>query len=252
MDDSLASFRDLKGIGPATEARLHETGVYTWEALGAAASALAAIRGNGDTLRDVANTVAARRAEGRASGNGGERLESFVLRMSLTGDGRPQRSQVTHVRTMAEQVWAGWSPAELDAFVQKHAGVRLEPEVRTEPRRRNRPSRTPAATDHVVVLDAGKAIGGVSRDIDLVVTNTRAAKRDFGYRATLASRRLGSGVDGEDWTTVARSAGTGSPERELALEFPAVRLPAGIQRLRLSLEVQLAGPASRPPALELA
>ena len=49
MSESLASFRDLKGIGPATEARLTRR-VYTWEALGAAASALAAVRGNGDTL----------------------------------------------------------------------------------------------------------------------------------------------------------------------------------------------------------
>ena len=63
MGDSLASFRDLKGIGPATEARLHEAGIYTWEALAAAATALAAVRGEGDTLRDVANAVAARRAE---------------------------------------------------------------------------------------------------------------------------------------------------------------------------------------------
>ncbi len=48
MSQSLASLRDLKGIGPATEARLHKAGVYTWEALGAAASALAAVRGDGD------------------------------------------------------------------------------------------------------------------------------------------------------------------------------------------------------------
>jgi hypothetical protein len=63
MSESLASFRDLKGIGPATEARLHEAGVYTWEALGAAASALAAVRGNGDSLREVASLVAAQRTE---------------------------------------------------------------------------------------------------------------------------------------------------------------------------------------------
>ena len=32
MSDVLASFRELKGIGPATEAKLHEAGVYTWAA----------------------------------------------------------------------------------------------------------------------------------------------------------------------------------------------------------------------------
>ena len=90
MGEALASFRDLKGIGPATEARLHETGMYTWEALAAAAAALASVRGSGDTLREIAGAVAARRTEengGEAAAHapgGGERLEAFVLRMSLS------------------------------------------------------------------------------------------------------------------------------------------------------------------------
>lgn len=117
MGESLASFRDLKGIGPATEARLHETGIYTWEALAAAAAALASVRGHGDTLREIASAVAARRTEADGDDNprppDGERLEAFVLRMSLTADGVPQRSEVTHVRTMAEQAWSGWRPTEL-------------------------------------------------------------------------------------------------------------------------------------------
>ena len=54
MGESLASFRELKGIGPATEARLHESGILTWETLAVAATALAAVHGEGETLRDVA------------------------------------------------------------------------------------------------------------------------------------------------------------------------------------------------------
>ena len=130
MGDSLANFRDLKGLGPATEARLHETGIYTWEALAAAATALAAVRGEGDTLRDVANAIAARRAEAQERGaavglpGGSERLESFLVRVAITANGAPQRSEVTHVRTMAEQAWSGWSPGELATFIQEHSGVR--------------------------------------------------------------------------------------------------------------------------------
>jgi hypothetical protein len=266
MGDTLASFRDLKGIGPATEARLHEKGIYTWEALAAAASALAAVRGYGDTLRDVANVVAARRAErerlaaARPQGDG-ERLESFVLRISLAADGEPQRCQVTHVRTMAEQAWAGWTPAELATFIQQHAGIRLRPASHEKPPRDNEQasppqpetvSRTAPSEDHLVVLDAGKAIGGGSRDINLVITNTLAARGDFDYRATLAARRLGTGDNGEGWTTVATRTGAGSPPREVALSFPAVQLPPGIHRLRLCVEVRLAVPTSEPPALALA
>ncbi|HKA68284.1 MAG TPA: hypothetical protein VKG85_04100 [Actinomycetes bacterium] len=276
MGHSLASFRDLKGIGPATEARLHETGIYTWEALAVAATALAAVR-EGDTPRDVASAVAARRAEAEDGDSalclpGGERLESFLLRIALTADGVPQRSEVTHVRTMTERAWAGWSPGEFASFVQEHSGIQLaasSPEeashdelIPAEPtpggeassRSRRQPdtaARKPPSTDHLVVLDAGKAIGGASRDINLVITNTRAAKGDFGYQATLAARRLGTG-NGESWTTVASHTGTGSAAGEVALEFPGVQLPSGIHRLQLRLAVNLPAPTSKTPQLALA
>ena len=263
MSESLASFRDLKGIGPATEARLHEAGIYTWEALATAATALAAVRGNGDTLRDVANLVAERRGEAGGLGAprlpGAEHLEAFVLRIALAGDGEPQRCTATHVRTMAEEVWAGWNPAELARFVEAHAGVRPAPAAPESPPEREAPPprRAPAprratSTEHLVVLDAGKAIGGAGRDVELVVGDTRAAKAGFGYRATLAARPLGGAGGTGGWTTLASRSGTGSPDRDLALRFPEVRLPQGIQRLQLRLEISLPAPAARPPALTLA
>jgi hypothetical protein len=266
MSESLASFRDLRGIGPATEARLHEAGVYTWEALGAAASALAAVRGNGDTLREVANLVAAQRTEagGREALRlpGGERLDAFVLRMALAPDGEPQRCTATHVRTGTEQVWAGWAPAELARFIEEHAGLRAGPAPAGEssrdgdlpPSQRQPEPAVPSrgSRDHLIVLDAGKAIGGASRDIDLVVFDTRAAGADFGYRATLAARRLGAGAAGERWTSLASHTGTGRPARQLPLRFPAVLLPAGIHRLQLRIEVTLPAPTRQPPALALA
>jgi len=274
MGEVLASFRELKGIGPATEARLHETGVYTWEALAAAATALASVRGNGDTLREIAVAVAARRteenggeADARAPG-GGERLEAFVLRMSLSARGEPQRCEVTHVRSMAEKAWAGWRPTELAGFIQKHAKIRPEPAPRKEAarkeaadkepapqpalRRKDPSSEEPSSSDHVLVLDAGKAIGGTSRDVDLVLTNTRSAGGPFGYRATLAGRGLGAGQNGEGWINLGTRTGTGSAGDDLALGFQGVQLPAGIHRLQLRLEVSLPAPARRPPALSLA
>jgi hypothetical protein len=273
MAESLASFRDLKGIGPATEARLHETGIYTWEALATAATALASVRDNGDTPREIANAVAALRAEAgedrispRPPG-GAERLEAFVLRMSLTADGEPQRSEVTHVRTMAEEAWPGWRPAELTGFLQEHAGIREEPapaprvEPKREPsgaksarqrRRRREAPPEPASSNHVVVLDAGKTIGGTSRDVQLLVTNAESTGGGFDYKATLAARQLGHGQNGGGWTSLASQTGTGSPGDELSLGFTGLRLPPGIHRLRLRLEVDLPTPTRQPPALQLA
>lgn len=265
MSQSLASFRDLKGIGPATEARLHESGVYTWEALAAAATALAAVHGEGETLRDVAHVVAARGAEaGEQEADprlpGAERLEAFVVRIALTAEDEPQRTELTHVRTMTEQTWAGWTPTRLVDFMLEHGGVRAEPAQRQEKPQRVSPSRRrrdaapgePQASHHVVVLDAGKAIGGSSRDINLVVRNTSAAGGDFGYRATLAARRFGAGGNNGGWSAVGKHTGTGKQAREVALTFPAVELPSGIHSLQLRLEVNLPAPTSRPPALALA
>jgi|RhiMethySRZTD1v2_1073278.scaffolds.fasta_scaffold16815_1 hypothetical protein len=309
MGESLASFRDLKGIGPATEARLHETGVYTWDALATVATALASVRGSGDTPREIATAIAARRAEaGEAEtdpgpSNGGEHLEAFVLRLSLSADGEPQRSEVTHVRTMAERAWQGWQPTELAGFVNEHAGIRAEvdpaqesprkasarkgqtsgeapvarsprrrhdapsgepssarkgqtsgeaPVARSPRRRHDAPSGAPSSAGQVVLLDAGKTIGGTSRDISLVVTNTQSVGGDFGYRATLAARGLGSGRNGEGWSTLASRTGTASPSDDLTLGFGRVSLPPGVQRLQLRLEVSLPAPSARPPALAVA
>lgn len=243
MNGSLARFRELKGIGAATEARLHEAGIYTWEALAEAARALAAVRSDGDTLRDVANLVAERQGDvgdpASPRRQGTERLEAFVLRVALNGDGEPRRCTGTHVRSMAESVWAGWTPGEVTRFVEEHAGIRHAPE----------------SAEHVVVLDAGTAIGGVigggARDLDLVITGTGTAVVGFRYRATLAARRLGATGNG-GWTPLATSAGMGSPTDDVVLRFPGVRVPPGVQRLRLRLDLTLAATAASPPTLALA
>lgn len=65
MSDSLASFRELKGVGPATEARLHEAGVFTWEALSQVAAALGSVRGaTGEFLHDLSGRIAEHAAAG--------------------------------------------------------------------------------------------------------------------------------------------------------------------------------------------
>jgi hypothetical protein len=99
MSESLASFRELKGIGPAIEARLREAGVYTWEALAEVVEILSRLRaGTGDTLRELAGQIEDRRSAAGAESPrraDGERSEAFVVRIAVAGDGRPVRSSVT-------------------------------------------------------------------------------------------------------------------------------------------------------------
>lgn len=205
MSEVLARFRDLKGIGPATEARLHEVGIHSWEALATAASALAAVRG-GDTAKEVAALVAAHRAE----------AESEQALRAPAGDGPPGGEPATVVEPV---------PAVTPAPVS--------------------PSR-----DHLVVLDAGKAIGGAERDIALTVDGLGAVA-GAGYRAELCTRRLGDARDDAAWSVAARRSGPVpvGDRGALPLEFGPVRLEAGIHRLQVRLHLQLPRAAARPPVL---
>ena len=61
MSDLLASFRELQGIEPAIEARLHKAGVYTWEALAEVLNALDDVEAS--TQRELIDEISARASE---------------------------------------------------------------------------------------------------------------------------------------------------------------------------------------------
>jgi hypothetical protein len=260
MHDSLASFRELKGIGPATEARLHAAGVYTWEALSEVVETLGKLGAcGGDHFRELAGQIAERRpAEAASPRRGdGERSEAFVVRIALAGDGQPVRSTVTHVRTQTEQPLAGWSPAAVIRLIESQAALPRrsrpaeEDEAASDPV--PDPAPAPAPSEHLVVLDAGRAIGGSRRTIELVVqTNRMGDPASFEYRATLAGRPYGGAGDATSWTVLSSDAGRGRPPARLPVRFEAVELPPGLHRLRLELDLRLARPRAEAPALALA
>jgi hypothetical protein len=282
MSESLASFRELKGIGPATEARLHAAGVHTWEALAEVVETLSRLgAGTADTLRELAGQIEDRRSAAGAGSlrrPGGERSEAFVVRIQLAGRGQPVRSTVTHVRTRTEQPLAGWSPAAVIRLIETQAGLPKAPRPDAAPHpapapsaavpdsapapdpapARSAPPPVPAAppvpSEHVVVLDAGRAIGGSSRTIELVVeTNRVGHPASFEYRAILAGRPYGqAGAEAGSWTVLASRDGRGRPPARLPLRFEGVELPPGLQRLRLELALRLAEPREQAPALALA
>jgi hypothetical protein len=266
MSDSLASFRELKGVGPATEARLHEAGVFTWEALSQVAAALGSVRGaTGESLHDLSGRIAEHAAAAGASGPrppNAERNEAFIVRIIVADGGEPIRSTMTHVRTQAERSSTGWSGDELLRFIEEHAGMPVgaapaaaderaaeqapADQAATAPRRR--PSRV-----HVAVLDAGKAIGGASRDIELDLATDKVGEvPELEYQATLSGRPFGEAGRPSTWTTLARQAGRVAVSDRLPLRFAAVALPPGIQRLRVEVALRLPDPAEDAPKLAIA
>lgn len=226
MGEVPAGFRELRGVGPATEARLHDAGVYTWEALHEVVDALAAVRaGTGDPLRVLADQLAER--VGPDGGRGPRRDrhgEAFVVRISVEGDGTPERSSATHVGSLDERLWAGWSPDEVIRFVEERAGVSTEGRARRAPDR-----------GRELVLDGGTDVGGGPRTVEVVVAAADVGTADYSYRATLDERRYGSEAA---WTAIAATTGRGHAPAELRLRFDQVPVPAGVRRLRLRVAVR--------------
>lgn len=273
MSEVLATFRELKGIGPATEARLHEAGVLSWAALADVLAVINQVQGRGSgsaTVRELAGLAAARAAE---VGGGdvphlpaAERSEAFVVRISLDdAAGQPGRSSATHVRTQTERQWARWHPDELLAFVEDLAGLapviaKAGPtaavsaaDLAPAPSRRrardaagqSEPEQQP---EQVVLLDAGLMIGGHQQDVELAIADTRSVGTDFSYRATLAAHPIGT----SGWAELARQDGQVCPPEELPLRFGRIELAPGLHRLQVQLAIRTPEQLRRAPKLVLA
>ena len=265
MSESLARFRELKGVGPAIEARLHEAGVFTWEALSQVTAALGSVRSaTGETLQDLSGRIAEQASAAGASGPrppNAERNEAFIVRIALGDGGEPIRSSVTHVRSQTEKSSAGWPGDELFRFIEEHAGmvasttapaVAEQPVVEEAPAA---PARRPSRV-HVSVLDAGKAIGGASRDIELVLATDEVGDiPELAYQATLRGRPFGQGrgpVDLDDPGPPGRPRDRvrpparplhrgGAPPRHPAAPGRGRAAPPRAQRGRAEADARLAG-----------
>jgi hypothetical protein len=247
VTELLASFRELRGIGPATETRLHEAGLYTWEALTDVLSALANVRGGVEGLRaELAELTAAR--DGAEPGADSERTEAFVLRLSVAS-GAVRRCSATHVRSQEEHSWPRWAPEELLGFVRDHAEPQGLPQVAPPDAEPLPPAVDAGSRHHVVVLDAGKAVGGGHRPVDLLVPT--AALTDLGaldWTASVGGRAMGDNRD-SSWVAPARLVGRVVPPDPVVLRFERVPLPGGLQRLWLRLELRLSAPVTGLPEL---
>lgn len=283
MSDEFASFRELRGIGPAIETRLHQAGLHTWQSLSDVLLALNSIRGRtGDTLRELAELAAARAAspdEETCDGpEGGEKYsESFLVRIALFPGGMPSRTSVTRVRTQATHSHTGWSPHQVGRFVEDVLGLpdpatsagggqregepavtgTAPPPPQGTPGDSGRPpgdsGRPVLAQEHAVVLLAGTVIGGGERSLTATVsTGDLPVGEDFSYEASLLARPLGHpDPDPRTGTELARGAGHGRAPEPLEIPFPTFTVPAGIQRLRLLLSMRLARAVRGPLHLDL-
>jgi hypothetical protein len=136
-------FKEICGIGKETEKRLHETGILTYDQLGAlpVADLYALVKDVGipnltpEKLAEQdwpgqARKLAARTASGEPAGNpsssgNDQHYASFKVELLLQEDNRVRRTCVEHIQSGAEGSWAGWNESKLNGFMVEHS--KLEP-----------------------------------------------------------------------------------------------------------------------------
>lgn len=213
MSDDLARFRELHGIGPTTEAELHQAGIRTWDDIASVTTALMRARGVATTavraIRDQARDRASKAALASDAG-APDRAGDADERMSAGGDG-------------------------------DHAS-------RTPPTAAVRTHELSAVRQHLTV-DAGKRLGGRVQEVDIALDagDDGDGQTMIGYDARLLGRPYGT-PDGP-WRPVGRQAARGRPPRRL--RFHGVALAPGLHRLRLDVTVTTT-PGATTPQLAIA
>lgn len=203
MSDNDARFRTLKRIGPAIEAELHDAGVRTWASLAAVLTALIRVRGVAtDALRA---------------------LRDQASEADRASDAAPAADERDGHEPDRDAPAGGMSD---DA----------PPVPDTSP-----PQGGTEALEHHLVLDAGKALGGRTRTVDLSLA-TAELDDGFAYDATLVGRIYGAP---DEWTTLGRHSGQGRTS-PVPLQFAEIDLAPGLHQLRLDLTVTLPTPRDRP------
>ena len=258
MTNDLASFQDLKGIGPATASRLHQAGILTWEGLAEVAGALSGVRGvSAGALRGLSRLAAEHHNdEAGDEAPAAQRREAFVVRLEQAAEGSPSRTGVVHVGSQREQQWPGWAPEGLVGFIAQFADLPADrPPAPASPGESvEGPTSALHGVPHAAVSDAaasalpglspmvlaaGKLIGGLHRAVDIDVPAEclrRPGEASVRYRARLRSRPFGAG-QGVASAPVAELAGLCPSDAPLHLTFADVDLPPGVQLLDVTIEV---------------
>lgn len=256
-----APFQELKGIGRATEARLHEAGVRTWAGLATAVDAIARIKDvDARRLREIRDLARERAEDAAADATvDGERSAQYILRVVSHPDGRAARSTVIDVRTGSEIAFPGIPGDQIVGFIQQRLSedapaqpIAAESSVAADERAAESGDfirfTASSADGDIVVVDAGKAIGGSSTPIrrrwDTSGIQTGEAG-SFRYRASLAGRPYGTD-DAAGWRRIGMVTGEARPGELVELQYAADDLAAGINRLDLTIEVE--GPLPANPA----
>jgi hypothetical protein len=283
MNDDLARFTAIRGIGKRTDARLHEAGVATWHSLAEVLIALSTIREAsserlGEMGRQAAKRASRNPQRAATEARDVERPHGFVVEITFDQSGAALRSSVTDVRAEREQQWAGWEPASLIGFIEQQTGLdrptatapvpparptrsrrpagRRAAAAAERPTRSRRPGRRgtppaerPAEQPASSTFGLGRTIGGRRRTVEVVVgfDDTGAALPSSGDQpVTELDATLGLRALGQSTVKDLARTSAATTQPELTLEFPSVDIPPGIHNLVVDLVVKRAAGGAAP------
>lgn len=217
MTDDPATFREISGVGPATEAELHEAGVRTWSSLATVLGALARVKGlAGDALRALRDEARQRASEASAASD---------ARLADPDDGGFTSGQAADQQAAVQPTEA--EDAERDPFDAQDG----------------------ASPQHTLSLHAGEILGGHGKTMNLTLSTADVDSPNLTYDARLVARAYGDPQAA--WATLGRQSGQVAPPEQVSLHFGDVDLAVGIHRVRLDMTVTLPAPSRETPAIML-
>ncbi|MBI1880750.1 MAG: hypothetical protein HYR94_21445 [Chloroflexi bacterium] len=265
-------FKQIKGIGPAVERRLHDAGIFTFAQLAALApldiatlvSHMADLSAERIVQQDWvgrARLLASNPTEpspNSITDGDQQRYATFSVELLLDDAVEVRRTRIKYIQDGAEDAWAGWEEARLMNFVARYAPLRPQPptpisEPATPAPQPVIPVPQPAASANLSgklglrTLAAAPIGGDGSRNflyqdqpfnVDLVLdlTEVDLSRGDsLDYRATIYAKRLSGGLR----QTIAEASGAAATNDTLTIKTIGTALPVGLYRLEVAVALTL-------------
>ncbi len=268
-------FKRIRGIGPATERRLHDAGILTFARLAALSPTdIAALVPGLSVSRIVkekwieqARKLAAKRAPTKprkkeaAALRGRQHYATFTVELLLDENNNVRRTRVAHVQSGDEETWASWDGARVVSFFIQRAALRLPPVEEAPPvaAMAERPPRSVVTADLVGVLrlrdlETVPADANIPHNIlrygqpfavrlTLDLTDV-AGPRDvpISYMVTIYAKRLGGGPR----QIVGEAHGFITLADKVTVNVEGMALPQGVYRLEAFVSLTSPGIESVP------
>jgi hypothetical protein len=198
--------KQIQGIGPGIESRLHKAGVLTYtqlsdltpEVIHKKVGRLIGISDNlaleriSDWIRQARDLAAESEPDNLESEmtTPNERMHyaSFKIRLLLDAGDNIRRTQVEHVQSQLKDAWAGWEEVRLEEFISKSTGLSLP--IKGE---RETPETKPAEIVELMPalparLEAETQVASISGNLRLGKMAVKTAEREDESKVILSDQ----------------------------------------------------------------